>query len=114
MPRRFRLTAPVVPELEIHAACADALDKLLLPPLKRIGGRLSQTRIGRTRKGGPRILVGQEEMFPRLIASGGFAAIAIVHSVEEMLAQLSTWGIPPRARGYDALPQQPEMQTHYA
>lgn len=38
-------------------------------------------------------------MFPRLIASGGFTAIAIVHSVDEMLTQLRTWEIP--LRSYD-------------
>jgi hypothetical protein len=141
MPARFRLTAPVVPELEIHFACADALNKLLMPPaewacyaagaleltgrqaaryaalglkrswpdlliayrgmwgieLKIHGGKLSKTRIGRTRRGSPKILIGQEDMFPRLLASGGFAGIAVAYSVEEMLAQLSTWGIPHRA-----------------
>ena len=32
MARPFRLTAPVVPEDDLHAAVADALDRLLLPP----------------------------------------------------------------------------------
>jgi hypothetical protein len=64
--------------------------------IKRVGGRLSKTRIGRTRKGSPKILTGQEEVFPQLIESGGFAAIAIVHSVEEMLDQLARWHIPLR------------------
>jgi hypothetical protein len=31
-PRPFRLTAPVVPEDDLHAAVADALDILLMPP----------------------------------------------------------------------------------
>lgn len=31
-PRPFRLRAPVVPEVDTHAAIADALDILLLPP----------------------------------------------------------------------------------
>jgi hypothetical protein len=135
---RFRLTAPEPLEFDIHQACADALDKLLLPPavwacypagvvqlssqqaarmtrlglkrgwpdlligfqglwgieLKRRGGRLSKTRVGRTRRGSPRILEGQEDIFPRLIASGAFRAIAVAHSVDEMLAQLTAWGIP--------------------
>jgi hypothetical protein len=65
--------------------------------LKREGGRLSKTRIGRTRRGAPRVFDGQEDVFPRLIASGGFAAIAIAHSVEEMLGQVARWGIPLRA-----------------
>jgi hypothetical protein len=66
--------------------------------LKRVGGRLSRTRVGRTRRGSPRILEGQEEVFPKLIASGGFAAIGVVHSVDEALAQLAAWGIPLRGR----------------
>ena len=66
--------------------------------LKRQGGRLSKTRIVRTRRGAPRVLVGQEETFPALIASGGFRAIAIAHSVDELLAQCVAWRIPLRGR----------------
>jgi hypothetical protein len=44
------------------------------------------------------VLVGQEETFPALIASGGFRDIAIVTSVDEMLAQLTAWGIPLSGR----------------
>jgi hypothetical protein len=44
------------------------------------------------------LLVGHEETFPALIASGGFRDIAIVTSVDEMLAQLTDWGIPLRGR----------------
>src|SRR5215469_6659832 len=98
----FRLTAPIPLERDIHEACADALDRLLMPPaewwtypagatqlspqqqarhsriglkrglpdlmvlhgglygieLKRQGGKLSKTRLARTRRGSPRILVG--------------------------------------------------------
>jgi hypothetical protein len=64
--------------------------------LKRRGGRLSKTRVARTRRGAPRILVGQVDVFPQLLASGGVADIAIVHSVDEMLAQLGRWKIPVR------------------
>jgi hypothetical protein len=64
--------------------------------VKRRGGRLSKTRVGRTRKGSPRILEGQADVFPKLIASGGFAAIGVVHNVDEALAQLASWGIPLR------------------
>jgi hypothetical protein len=140
MPQPFRLTAPEPYELDIHEACAAALDKLLLPPaiwacypaganqlqpyqtarlsrlglkrgwpdlmvgyrsmygieLKRHGGQLSKTRTIRTRRGGLRILDGQEDVFPKLIASGAFSAIATVHSVDEMLAQLRRWEIPVR------------------
>jgi hypothetical protein len=62
--------------------------------LKRRGGRLSRTRIGRTRSGAPRILEGQEEVFPKLRAAG--AAVAVAHSVDEMLAQIRLWGLPLR------------------
>jgi hypothetical protein len=141
MARPFRLTAPEAAELDIHKACAEALDKLLLPPafwftypaghvqlsaaettrlvrvglkrglpdlwivhqgllftieIKRKGGRLSKTRVGRTRRGAPRIYEGQEDVFPRLKAAG--AAIAICHSVEEMLDQVARWGLPLRGR----------------
>lgn len=137
--RPFRLVAPESAELDIHEACARALDKLLLPPafwftypaghvqlspaevsrlariglkralpdlwilhrsvycveLKREGGRLSKTHIGRTHRGAPRVYVGQEEIFPQLIAAG-VAAIAVCTSVDEMLEQIRAWDIPLR------------------
>jgi hypothetical protein len=137
----FRLTAPEPLEADIHAACADALDRLLAPPavwftypagavqlsaqqmarysrvglrrglpdiwiihfgcycieLKRRGGRLSRSHIARTRRGGPRFLIGQEEMFPRLLEAG-VKDIAICHSVSEMLKQVAAWNIPLRGR----------------
>ena len=65
--------------------------------LKARGGRMSRTRIVRTTRGAPRILVGQEEVFPALVASGGVKDIAIAHSVEEMLGHLERWGIPLRS-----------------
>jgi hypothetical protein len=139
-PRPFRLTPPEPLELDIHQTCAQALDRLLLPPavwacypagiikltgaqmaryaalglkrgwpdlligfdgvwgieLKRRGGKLSKTRIGRTRSGAPRILEGQEDVFPMLLASGMFRAIGVAYSVEDMLGQLAIWGIPLR------------------
>ena len=126
-------------ERDIHEACADALDKLLLPPafwftypagavqlspaetarltrvglkrglpdiwilydgvycveLKREGGELSKTRTVRTKRGGPRVLVGQEEVFPQLIAAG-VKAIAVCYSVDQMLEQCRRWPIPMR------------------
>jgi hypothetical protein len=138
----FRLTAPEPLEVDIHEACAQALDRLLLPPamwftypagaaelspqqmarysriglkrglpdiwllhravycveLKRRGGTLSKTRVGRTRRGSPRVYVGQEEVFPLLIATGAIEAIAVCTSVDEMLAQVSEWQIPLRGR----------------
>jgi len=138
---RLRLTSPIPCEFDIHEACAQALDYLLLPPcqwacypaghiqltpaqvarlaraglkraypdilifwqkvwgieLKRRGEQLSKTRIGRTRRGSPRLLVGQEDMFPRLFATGAFGApIATCHSVDEVLTQLRRWNIPLR------------------
>jgi hypothetical protein len=138
---RFRLTAPEPLELDTHAACADALDRLLMPPamwftypagavqltaqqaarysrlglkrglpdiwiiydgawcieLKRHGGTLSKTRKVYTRRGSPRILAGQEDVFPQLLAAG-VQGIGICHSPEEMLATLHGWGIPLRGR----------------
>ena len=60
------------------------------------GGTLSKTRIVRTRRGAPRILEGQEDVFPRLEAAG--MTIAIARSVDEVLAQLAAWGVPLRGR----------------
>jgi hypothetical protein len=65
--------------------------------LKRRGGRLSKTTITHTRRGSPRVLVGQEEMFPRLVAAG-MKGIAVAHSVDEMLAHLQRWRVPVRGR----------------
>jgi hypothetical protein len=138
----FRLTMPEPSENDVHVACADALDKLLLPPamwfaypagasilspqqaarhiriglkrglpdlwflfdgvwlieLKRRGGVLSRTRIVRTRRGSPRVLVGQEEVFPKLCATGAVRDIAVCHSVDEVLDQLTRWRLPLRGR----------------
>jgi hypothetical protein len=63
--------------------------------LKRRGGSLSKTRVGRTRRGSPRVYEGQEDTFPRLLEAG-VEDIAIVHSVDELLAQLARWQIPLR------------------
>jgi hypothetical protein len=65
--------------------------------LKRRGGTLSKSRMARTRRGSPRVLVGQEEMFPRLLAAG-MVDIAICHSVAEVLDQLARWQIPLHGR----------------
>jgi hypothetical protein len=64
--------------------------------LKRRGGQLSRTRIVRTRRGSPRVLEGQEDVFPRLIAAG-VRRIAVCHTPEGMLAALERWGIPLRS-----------------
>jgi hypothetical protein len=141
MNRPFRLTAPEPSELDLHAACASALDALLLDParwwpnlmgqiqltpdqmarLARIGlkagfpdaqilhagriyflefkargGRLSKTRIVRTKHGALRQVEGQEDVFPRLLAAGA-ADIAVVTSLDELLAVLARWQIPLRS-----------------
>lgn len=62
--------------------------------LKRRGGQLSKTHIGRTKSGAPRVYVGQEETFPRLLATGAIAEIAVCHSIDEVLAQLRAWHVP--------------------
>lgn len=64
--------------------------------LKRRGGQLSRTFIGRTRRGSPRVYVGQEEVFPKLIATGAIEAIAVCESVFEVLEQVRAWRIPLR------------------
>jgi hypothetical protein len=64
--------------------------------LKRRGGALSKTRLARTRRGSSRVLVGQEEVFPRLIGTGAVEAIAVCTSVDEVLTQLARWYIPLR------------------
>lgn len=63
--------------------------------LKTRIGRLSKTRIVRTKTGALREVVGQKDMFPRLL-DAGVRAIAIVHSVDEALGWLRDWGIPLR------------------
>lgn len=62
--------------------------------LKRPGGRLSKTRTVRTRRGSLRVVEGQRETFPRLEAAG--MKLAICETIDAVLAQLSTWGIPLR------------------
>lgn len=136
----FRLTAPVPPEDDLHAAVADALDALLMPPaewttiavghvplparfaaklfrlgvkpnwpdilvlhhsiygveLKRPGEGLSIARWVRTRRGAPRFIEGQREVFPRLEAAG--MQIATCTSVVAVLDALAGWRVPLRGR----------------
>ena len=63
--------------------------------LKRVGGTLSKTRMVRSRRGGLREVVGQVEVFPRLLAAG-FAAIVVCHSVDEVIAAARSLGLPLR------------------
>jgi hypothetical protein len=65
--------------------------------LKRYGGQLSHTRIVRTKRGTPRVLEGQADVFPALIAAG-MKEIAVCHTVEEVVATWERWGIPLRGR----------------
>lgn len=62
--------------------------------LKRPGGTLSKSRLVRTKRG-TRLVVGQTEMFPKLV-NAGVRGIAICRSVDEVLQQLSEWNIPLR------------------
>ena len=136
----FRLTAPITPEDDLHAAVADALDRLLMPPaewttfpaghvplpaqwavklarlglkrnwpdilvlhgplhgieLKRIGEGLSRARWVRNRRGAPRYVEGQRELFPRLEGAG--MRLAVCTSVVGVLDALAAWGVPLRGR----------------
>jgi hypothetical protein len=60
--------------------------------IKARGGKLSKTRIGRSKRGGLQVFEGQEDVFARLMAAG--VSIAVVHGVDEMLAAIRNWGIP--------------------
>jgi hypothetical protein len=64
--------------------------------LKTRKGRLSKTRVVRTRSGAPRVLEGQEDVFPRLREAG--MTIAVCRSVDEALDQIARWGLPLRGR----------------
>lgn len=68
--------------------------KIFAIELKRRKGRLSKTRVGRTARGGPRELIGQEDMFPKLLATGAFGAIEVAHSIDEVCELLDRWQIP--------------------
>ena len=65
--------------------------------LKRDGSGLSRSRTVTTRRGGLRVLEGQTEVFPRLIAAG-FIDIAVCRSVEAVISQLAEWRVPLRGR----------------
>jgi hypothetical protein len=68
--------------------------------LKRRGGKLSRTRIVRTRRGSLRELVGQEDEFPRLREAG--MEIAVCSTVPAVLAFLTAAGVPLRAHAVAA------------
>jgi hypothetical protein len=81
--------------------------RLFLIELKLAKGRLSTTKIVSTRRGSPRVLVGQVERFAELEAAG--AMVAIARSVEDVLAQLEAWGVPLRGRVAKRLPRADEI-----
>ena len=62
--------------------------------LKRPGETLSRTRFVRTRRGALRLVEGQAEAFPRLERQG--MKIAVCDNLDDVLAQISAWGIPMR------------------
>ena len=62
--------------------------------LKNRTGRLSKTKIVRTKSGAPRILEGQEDVFLRLQAAG--MIIEVARSVDDMLDALERWDVPLR------------------
>jgi len=62
--------------------------------LKRAGATLSRTRIVRSRKGNLRVVEGQRDVHPRLLASG--MKLAVCDSLEDVLGAVAAWGIPTR------------------
>jgi hypothetical protein len=64
--------------------------------LKTRRGVLSKTKVVRTASGAPRMLIGQVERFAELEAAG--MRIAVCRSVDEVIAQITQWGIPVRGR----------------
>jgi hypothetical protein len=62
--------------------------------LKTRTGRLSTTRMVRTRSGAARVRVGQKEMLADLERAG--VRIAVCRDVGEVLRQLAAWGVPLR------------------
>lgn len=73
-------------------------DGVWLIELKRPGGQLSKTRIVRTRRGAPRVLEGQVEVFAKLCATGAVRDLAVCYSVDDVLDRLDDWKIPVRRR----------------
>ena len=70
--------------------------------LKTQDGRLSISRwiTVRDRRGNivKRWVEGQREVFPRLVASGGFKHIAVCQSLDEVMAALRAFGVPVRGQ----------------
>ena len=74
--------------------------------LKTEMGRLSASRFVkvRDRRGNivSRWVEGQREMFPRLVASGGFKRIVVCRSPEDVISELRAFGVPLRIRSVAA------------
>lgn len=70
--------------------------------LKRGGERLSKTKTVRTRRGSLRELLGQEDVFPRLMATGAWKDIRVARSTQEMIQHLVDWRVPLRYGGKNA------------
>jgi hypothetical protein len=70
--------------------------------LKTETGRLSISRNIRVRDRRGNIVTkwveGQREVFPRLVASGGFKKIVVCRSLDEVTAELRAFGVPMRGR----------------
>lgn len=73
-------------------------DGVWLIELKRPGGQLSKTRIVRTRRGSPRVLEGQVDVFAKLCATGAVRDLAVCYSVDDVLDRIAVWKIPCRMR----------------
>jgi hypothetical protein len=74
--------------------------------LKTVGGKLSKTRVARTKSGAPRILIGQVDRFPQLLAAG-MADIAVCHTIDEVVAAVTRWEVPLRGRLAAPAPSNP-------
>jgi hypothetical protein len=64
--------------------------------LKTPTGTLSYSRIVRSRRGGPRFIEGQRDVFPLLREAG--MRIAVCRSPDQVLSALCAWGIPVSGR----------------
>jgi len=62
--------------------------------LKRPGGRLSRTRIVKTKHGALREIVGQVERIEQLCKTGAVRDVAVCYSVADVLDTINRWGIP--------------------
>jgi len=66
--------------------------------LKAYGGRLSKSRIVKTKTGALREIVGQEERFKQLLETGAVINGAICSTVTGVLEQCRRWELPMRGR----------------